>query len=84
VGAHGTHLLIVGGGKMIRNEFTPTSDVYKLNKISHRWEVKGHIPSARNSPAVVSTADNRIIVIGGENDKGECTNTVWIGSCEPQ
>jgi len=84
VSVKGTHLLIVGGGKMIGNKFTRTSDIYKLNKVSHSWEAIGHIPSARNISAAVSTADNRIIVIGGENDKIERTNTVWIGSCEPQ
>jgi len=79
-----TQLLIVGGSKKIENECTHTSDVYKFNKVSHSWEASGHIPSAREAPAAVSTADNRIIVIGGKNDKGLRTNTVWIGSCEPQ
>jgi len=80
----GTHLLIVGGAKKIGNEFTRTSDVYKLNKVSHSWDPIGHIPSARSVSAAVSTADNRTIVIGGLNDKFEHTNTVWIGTCEPQ
>ena len=84
VSVNGTHLLIVGGSKRIGNEVTSTSDIYKLNKITHNWEAIGHIPSARSITAAVSTADNRIIVIGGLNDKGEATNTVWIGSCEPQ
>jgi len=82
VSVQGTNLLIVGGSKKIGNEIA--SDVYKLNKVSHSWEAIGHIPSARSSSAAVSTTDNRIIVIGGENDKGEDTNTEWIGSCEPQ
>ena len=80
VSINGTQLLIVGGQK----GFTYTSDVHKLNKVSHIWETIGHTPSARNRSATVSTADNRVIVIGGYNDKGEETNTVWIGSCEPQ
>ena len=85
VSVYGTHLLIVGGEKMIEyNKYTHTSDVYKLNKVSHSWEAIGHIPSARSGSAAVSTADNRVIVIGGRNDKGEYTNTVWIGSCDPQ
>jgi len=78
----GTHLLIVGGRKKKGDQIT--SEVYKLNKVSHSWEAIGHIPSARKVSAAVSTADNRIIVIGGWNDKSERTNTVWIGSCEPQ
>ena len=84
VSVYGTHLLIVGGVKKIGDKYTRTSDVYKLNKVNHSWEAIGHIPSARNAPAAVSTADNRVIVIGGRNDKGEFTNTVWIGSCDPQ
>ena len=83
VSVHGTHLLIVGGYKMIGGKDTITSDVYKLNKVSHSWEAIGFIPSARESAAAVSTAD-KVIVIGGNNDKGQHTNTVWIGSCEPQ
>ena len=84
VSVYGTHLLIVGGVKKIGDKYTHTSDVYKLNKVSHSWEAIGHIPSARSSSAAVSTADNRVIVIGGKNDKRESTNTVWIGSCDPQ
>ena len=80
VSVNGTHLLIVGGYK----DFTNTSDIYKLNKVSHSWEAIGHIPSAKRSSAAVITADNRVIVIGGMNDKYKTTNTVWIGSCEPQ
>ena len=85
VSVNGTHLLIVGGSKWVRkSEHTRTSDIYKLNNITHSWEAIGHIPSARSSTAAVSTADNRVIVIGGLNDKREYANTVWIGSCEPQ
>lgn len=78
-----THLLIVGGYKVRETIYTHTSDVYKLNKIDHSWETIGHIPSARTSSAVISTADNRMIIIGGRN-RGQFTNTVWIGSCEQQ
>ena len=80
VSVNGAHLLIVGGKK----GSTCTSDVHKLNKVSHNWEAIACIPTARHASAAVSTADNRVIVIGGYNDKGEKTNTVWIGSCEPQ
>ena len=79
VSVNGTYLLIVGG-----YTGTVTSDIHKLNKICHSWEAIGHIPSARYSSAAVSIADNRIIVIGGQNDKHKATNTVWVGSCEPQ
>ena len=84
VSVNGTHLLIVGGHKYTGGKDTVTSDIHKPNKVSYSWEAIGHIPSARYRPAAVSTADNRVIVIGGLNDKHEATNTVWIGSCEPQ
>ena len=84
VSLNGTHLLTAGGRNIkIRHGFAYTSDIYKLNKITHSWEAIGHIPSARMDSAVVSTGDNRVIVIGGEDDKGNYTNTVWIGSFEP-
>ena len=84
ISINGTHLLIIGGSKKTGTGFTHTPDIYKLNKITHSWEAIGHIPSTRSAPAAVSTADNRMTVIGGVNDKGKYTNTVWIGSCEPQ
>ena len=84
VSVNDTHLLIVGGYKGTGIKFIVTSDIHKLNKVSHSWEAIGHIPSARYRAAAVSTADNRVIVIGGWNDKYGVTNTVWIGSCEPQ
>ena len=63
--------------------------LYHINKQhtcmpAHSWEAIGHIPSGRDGSAAVSTVDNRIIVIGGWNDRNGVTNTVWIGSCEPQ
>ena len=83
VSVHGTLLLIVGGNRRTRDKDTRTSEVYKLNKVSHSWEAIGHILSARSLAAAVSTA-NKVIVIGGVNHKERSTNTVWIGSCEPQ
>ena len=80
----GTHLLTVGGDSEIGNEVTLTPNIYKFNKVSQSWEVIGQIPALRESSAAVSMTDNKIIVIGGRNNKELCTNTVWIGSCEPQ
>ena len=84
VSIQGRHLLTVGGEKKTRSGYVHTSDINKFNKVSHSWEVIGQIPSARWSPAAVSIADNKIVVVGGKNDKVHYTNTVWIGSCEPQ
>ena len=80
VSVNGTQLVKVGGWM----GSTYTTGVHKLNKVNHNWEAIGHIPSAKYSPAAVSIADNKVIVIGGQNDQREITNTIWIGSCEPQ
>ncbi|XP_065916215.1 uncharacterized protein [Dysidea avara] len=84
VSIQGRHLLTVGGWKKTGSDYVYTSDIKMFNKVSHSWEAIGHIPSARSGPAVVSVADNKIVVVGGYDDKGQFTNTVWIGSCEPQ
>ena len=70
--------------KKTGSDYVLTSDINMFNKVSHSWEAIGHIPSARSGPAVVSVADNKIVVVGGCDDNGQYTNTVWIGSCEPQ
>ena len=77
VSVYGTQILIIGGGKEIGD--TCTSDVHKLNKVSHNWEAIGHIPSARSSSAAVCTAYNRVIVIGGVKNKRVITGTILIG-----
>ena len=80
VSVNGTRLLIVGGYK----KAIYTSDIHKFNKVSLKWEAIETIPSAIYSSAAVSTSDNRIFVIGGLNDKGKISNTIWIGSYESQ
>ena len=83
VSIQGRYLLTVGGVKKTGSGYVHTSDIHKFNKVSYSWEVIGQIPSARNRPAAVSVSDNKIVVVGGCDDKG-LTNNVWIGSCEPQ
>jgi len=73
VSIQGRHLLIIGDGVFTR-------DIHMFNKVSHSWEFIGKIPSARCGSAVVSIANNKIVVIGGCDDKYQFTNTVWIGS----
>ena len=76
------HLLIVGGSKKIgANDYQSVSDVHVLNKVSHKWKCVESIPLERSSPAAISIADNKIVVIGGRDNNREATNTVWIGSC---
>ena len=81
VSIQGRHLLTVGGMKKTGSDYVYTSDIHKF---SHSWVVIGQIPSARKGPAAVSVADNKIFAVGGLDDKGFYTNTVWIGSCDPQ
>ena len=80
VNIQGRHLLTIGG---IKGDLV-TRDIHLFNKVNHRWEVIGQIPSPRYGSAVVSVADNKIVVVGGKDNKGQKTNTVWIGSFEPQ
>ena len=82
VSMQGRHLLTIGGEKKSGGAYT--SNIQKFNKVNHSWEVIGKIPSARSRLAAVSVVDNKIVVVGGWDDKGHCSNTVWIGSCEPQ
>jgi len=84
VSIQGRHLLTVGGAKKTGSNYVCTSDIHMFNKVCHNWEVIGQIPSARAGSAAVSVADDKIVVVGGYDDKIQFTNTVWIGSCEPQ
>ena len=83
VSVNGTHLLIVGGYNRVEQKHIYTSNIHKpidKKRINDNTEIIGRIPSARSYSAAVCTADNRLIVIGGYDDKSKSTNTVWIGS----
>ena len=83
---HDTHLLLLGGVSTIEYQDVCSYDIYKLNKQDSNtsWKLAGHIPVERYSSVAVTTVDNKIIIMGGSNDMREMTNTVLIGSCEPQ
>ena len=59
------HIYVLG---RVENHCTFTSDIYKL------WEAIGDIPSQRYSLAAVSQPDNRIGIVGGENDRRKYSN----------
>ena len=80
VSIQGRHLLTIGGMKSI----VTTRDIHMFNRVSHSWEVIGQIPAERCGTAVVSVTDNKIVVVGGKDNEGQNTNTVWIGLWEPQ
>ena len=79
VSIQGRLFLIIGGIK----KGIATRNICMFNKVSHSWEVIGQIPSPRYGSAVVCVANNKIVVVGGKDDKRQSTNIVWIGSCEP-
>ena len=69
-------LLTVGGYQR-----SLTSEVNVFNSSTGQWKHLTNIPAARSGPAVVSVADN-IIVIGGVTNNKKYYNTVWIGTYE--
>ena len=70
-------LLTVGGWQQNR-----TSEVCVFNPSNGQWQHLTNIPAARSAPAVVSAADDIIIIGGVTNKKNEFSNTVWIGMFE--
>jgi len=84
VNIHGGEILTVGGVKKTGTCYVRSCNIHIFNKVSRSWDITGQIPSARQALAAVSIADNKIILIGGKDDKDQHTNTVWIGLCEPQ
>ena len=70
-------LLTVGGWQQNR-----TSEVYIFNPSNGQWQHLTNIPAARSAPAVVSAADDIIIIGRVTNKKNEFSNTVWIGMFE--
>lgn len=83
VSIQGKRLLVVGGRKKIGDRNAHTSNIYLLNEVNRSWKPVQQIPSPRDAPVVVSMADT-FIVIGGVDEDGQFTNTLWIGSCKPQ
>ena len=84
VSVNGRHLLTVGGYKKEDSKTGCSSDIYKFNKVTNSWEALGSVPDnlARKRSAAVSIANNKVIVMGGTDDKGLPTKTVLIISFE--
>ena len=85
VSMQGRQVLVTGGAKLEDSGVSiSTSDIHMFNKISDRWEVIGQIPFERRAPAVVGLPNNKIVVIGGLNNKDKVTDDVWVRLCWPQ
>ena len=84
VSVNGRHLLTVGGYKKDDDKTGCSSDIYKFNKVTNSWEALGSVSDnlARKRSAAVSIANNKVIVMGGTDDKGLPTKTVLIVSFE--
>ena len=67
-------LLTVGGLQQAKC----TSEVNSFNPCTNEWKHFANILAARAGAAVVSVA-NDIIVMGGTAENGELSKTVWIG-----
>ena len=75
---------MMGGAKIEDSNVSGTSDIHMFNKISDKWDVIGQMPFERRAPAVVGLPSNKIVVIGGLNNKDQVTDGVWVGLCQPQ
>ena len=73
--------LLAVGGRQPSDITSQTHEVYALNPSTGQWQHLTNIPAARSFPAVMSVADN-MILIGGLTNNCEYSNTVWIGVFE--
>jgi len=83
VGLYNKFLLIVGG-RHPADVTVQSSEVHAFNSSTGLWELITNIPVPTSGPAVVSVADNKIIVLGGSvGSKQRLISTnVWIGTFE--
>ena len=77
-------LVIMGGLNEQGNDLVHTADIFMLNKSTDNWEFTGYIPLSRCVATAINITSKEMIVIGGVNERGHPTNSVWIGSCDPQ
>ena len=75
VSVHGCVLAI--GGK--DSDAKPTADIHVYSQVTHAWLPVDRIPSARYSCFAIAH-DNKIFVIGGNNDKGMPTSTMNVAT----
>ena len=68
-------LLTVGGMQRSR-----TAEVCIFDPANAQWKQFANIPAARSGPAVVSVADDIVVIGGLTNNNNEYSNSVWIGT----
>jgi len=80
---HNKFLLTVGGRQPSAAPIGPkTTEVCAFSPSSGLWKQITNIPAARSFPAVVSMANNKMIVLGGTSVKLEYCCDTWIGVFE--
>jgi len=74
--------LLTVGGRQISDRTSKTSEVCAFDPSSGLWKKLTNIPSARSCSAVVSVANNKMIILGGASVKSEYFCDTWIGVFE--
>ena len=79
-GVCGTNLVAIGGYDKCRSF---TSDVFTIDHDTHSWKIISQIPEERVIPSVITTSDDKIVVLGGavldHHQKVKITKTIWFG-----
>jgi len=74
--------LLTVGGRRSSDGHSQTTEVCAFDPSTGVWKQIANIPSARSFPAVVSVADNKVIIIGGLNQQRKYSNNAYIGVFE--
>ena len=74
--------LLTVGGRQPSDRNSQTSEVCAFNPSTGLWKQIANIPAARSFSAVVSVADNKIILQGGGTRQGKYSSDTWVGTFE--